>query len=116
VAAEVPDSRSSAPVLTLNEAIAHPHMRERKTVRRVSDEHLGQFDIPGMPVKFSGWQVKEDVRADLLGEHNEDVLANVLGMSEKEIAALYEDRVLVRDVTLSDMQIATPASASTTDA
>src|SRR5215510_16366852 len=42
-----------APVLTLHETIAHPHLRERGTVRRVRDESIGEFDIPGLPVRFS---------------------------------------------------------------
>ena len=65
-----------APVLTLNEAVAHEHLRQRKTVRRVEDPLIGAFDIPGLPVKFSRWADRADVRADLLGEHNEDVLEN----------------------------------------
>ena len=44
-----------APVLKLEEAMAHPHLRGRKTVRRVRDEALGEFEVPGMPVKFSDW-------------------------------------------------------------
>src|SRR5262245_11261633 len=46
---------SCAPVLTLHEAIVHPHLRQRGTVRRVKDPLIGEFDIPGMPVKFSQW-------------------------------------------------------------
>jgi crotonobetainyl-CoA:carnitine CoA-transferase CaiB-like acyl-CoA transferase len=34
------------PVLTFHETIAHPHLRERGTVRRVSDHEIGEFDIP----------------------------------------------------------------------
>jgi len=36
-----------APVLTLHEAMAHPHLRQRGTVRRVREESIGEFDIPG---------------------------------------------------------------------
>src|SRR5262249_13664413 len=39
-----------APVLTLHEAVTHPHLRQRGTVRRVRDESIGEFDIPGLPV------------------------------------------------------------------
>ena len=41
-----------APVLTVHEAMAHPHLRQRGTVRRVRDETIGAFDIPGLPVKI----------------------------------------------------------------
>lgn len=86
-----------APILTLNEAVAHPHLRERGTVRRVEDAELGPFDIPGMPVKFSAWPDRTDVRADRLGEHNEDILCELVGLSDADIAALYAEGVLVHD-------------------
>ena len=89
-----------APVLTLHEAIAHPHLRERGTVRHVKDWMIGEFDIPGMPVKFSEWPAAASLRAALLGEHNEQVLRGLLSMSELEIAALYDEKVLVRDQLL----------------
>jgi crotonobetainyl-CoA:carnitine CoA-transferase CaiB-like acyl-CoA transferase len=88
-----------APVLTLHEAVRHPHLVERGTVRSVTDPELGAFAIPGLPVKFSRWPVAGDVRAARLGEHNEQVLTE-LGLSDAEIAALYRDGVLVRDATL----------------
>ena len=89
-----------APVLTLHEAIAHPHLRGRGTVRQVKDRLIGKFDIPGMPARFSQWPAGTSVRADLLGEHNEQVLHELLSISDSEIAALYADKVLVRDQLL----------------
>jgi CoA:oxalate CoA-transferase len=86
-----------APVLTLNEAMALAHLRERGTVRRVRDHHIGEFDIPGLPVRFSRWSTQRDLRADLLGEHNEEVLRQVGGLSDAEISNLYQSKVLVRD-------------------
>ena len=55
-----------APVLTLHEAMAHPHLRQRGTVRRVRDATIGEFDIPGLPVKFSRWVDRSEIAADLL--------------------------------------------------
>src|SRR5580704_8383229 len=89
-----------APVLTLHEAMAHPHLRERGTVRRVADATIGEFDIPGLPVKFSRWADRNEIAADRLGEHNEDVLRELLSLTDKEIASLYADKVIVRDPLL----------------
>jgi len=86
-----------APVLTLNEAMAHPHLRERGTVRRVHDEVIGDFEIPGFPAKFSGWQPSSELKASALGQDNENVLTEILGLSSTEIQDLYDDQVLVRD-------------------
>jgi CoA:oxalate CoA-transferase len=89
-----------APVLTVNEAIRQPHLRERGTVRRVDDPQLGTFDIPGTPARFSQRPGGGELRADLLGAHNETVLSELLGLSADEIAALYAAKVLVRDPAL----------------
>jgi crotonobetainyl-CoA:carnitine CoA-transferase CaiB-like acyl-CoA transferase len=84
-----------APVLTVAETIAHPHFRQRRTVRRVRDPFIGEFDIPGMPLRFSGYPEITDLEAPLLGEHNAEVLAG-LGVGEGEIAELTAAGVLVR--------------------
>jgi CoA:oxalate CoA-transferase len=75
-------------------------LRARGTVRRVSDETIGAFDIPGLPAKFSHWPERSELAADRLGEHNEAVLRELLALTEEEIAALYADKVLVRDPLL----------------
>jgi len=95
-----------APILTLNEAVAHPHLRQRRTVRRVKDAELGAFEIPGLPVKFSGWPDRTDVRADLLGEHNEAILRELAGLTDEDIAALYEENVLVQDPAVKNARSA----------
>jgi len=60
----------------------------------VEVEHpaLGKIEYPGHPFVMSEtpWQVS---RAPLLGEHNKEILINHLGYSEKEVAAMTEDRV-----------------------
>jgi CoA:oxalate CoA-transferase len=93
-----------APILKLNEAMAHPHLRERGTVRRVKDPFIGEFDIPGMPVKLSAWAPREDLKAPLLGEDNEAVLKDLLAMSNEEIDSLYAQGVLVRDPKIKSMK------------
>lgn len=90
-----------APVLTLREAMAHPHLRERGVVREVHDPYIGRFDIPGPPARFSAWRVPGGLRADLLGEHNEEILKSLAGLDDDEIGQLYRDGVLVRDPLLN---------------
>jgi crotonobetainyl-CoA:carnitine CoA-transferase CaiB-like acyl-CoA transferase len=89
-----------APVLSLHDAMTHPHLRERGTVRRVKDRDLGEFDIPGLAAKFSRWAPATAITADRLGEHNEDVLRNVLGLSDADIRKLYQEKTIVRDSLL----------------
>ena len=91
-----------APVLTVNEAVKHPHMNERKTVRWIEDPILGKVAIPGVPVKFSAWPDRIDVRTAMFGEDNERVLGDLLKMPADQIRKLYADGILVRDPTLED--------------
>lgn len=87
-----------APVLSLNQAMKHPHLKERGTVRSVHDDVLGDFDIPGMPVKFSEWATNVNLKAASLGEHNSEVLKEYLGLSDDQIKQLYEDHILIKEM------------------
>ena len=88
-------------MLSVNEAVKHPHLNERKTVRWVQDPLLGKVAIPGVPVKFSAWPDKTEVRSARLGEDNERILHEVLKMPDDQIKKLYADGILVRDPTLA---------------
>jgi CoA:oxalate CoA-transferase len=85
-----------APILTVEEAMKQPHHRQRRTVRRVHDPLMGDFDIPGMPVKFQNWQDRTDVKAPLLGQDNDAILRDLLGMRDEEVRDLYAQKVLVK--------------------
>ena len=84
----------SAPILSVEQAMQHPHLRERRTVRTVHDRLLGEFQIPGFPLRFSGFPGELELEAPLLGEHNERILSDYLGYSREQIARLTRDGVL----------------------
>jgi CoA:oxalate CoA-transferase len=85
-----------AQVLSIEEAMAHPHLREREVVRPIKDRFLGDFEVPGFPIRFSGYPRHPETEAPTLGEHNEAVLRNYLGYSPERIASLERDGVLHR--------------------
>jgi crotonobetainyl-CoA:carnitine CoA-transferase CaiB-like acyl-CoA transferase len=85
-----------APVLAIEEAMAQPHLREREIVRKHRDRFLGEFDIPGFPLRFSAYPRHPDLGAPTLGEHNNAVLEEFLGYSPERIAALEAEGVLHR--------------------
>jgi CoA:oxalate CoA-transferase len=89
-----------APVLTVNEAMKHPHLNQRKTVRWIDDHLLGRVATPGVPVKFSAWPDRTELRSARLGEDNEKILRDYLGMSDDQLRKLYREGVLVRDPTI----------------
>jgi hypothetical protein len=69
-----------------------------------------------MPVKFSQWPDRMSVDADLLGEHNDEVLRDLLALSDSDLAALYADKVLVRDPVLDMLSAASSRGARSHDA
>ncbi len=86
-----------APVLTVAEAVNHPHLRQRGTVTVVHDPVLGDFEVPASPWRFSEFPASMDLQAPFLGQHNERVLKHYLGYSDKEVAALMDQGVLHRE-------------------
>jgi len=87
-----------APVLSVPEAMRHPHFIERRLIRKVPDRCFGEIEIPGMPLRFSTFPQELELEAPHLGEHNRAVLGELLAMGEAEIAALEADNVLHAEV------------------
>ncbi len=85
-----------APILSVREAMEHPHLIERGSVRSVTDPILGEFKIPGFPLRFSGFPDEMEFDAPMLGEHNAAVLEKYLGLSATRVAELEKAGVLHR--------------------
>jgi crotonobetainyl-CoA:carnitine CoA-transferase CaiB-like acyl-CoA transferase len=86
-----------APVLTIEQAIAHPHLRDNEVVRTVNDRFLGEFDVPGFPLRFSESPRHPQLDAPTLGEHNRSILTDYLGYSPERIETLERDGVLHKE-------------------
>lgn len=84
----------AAPVLSVAEAAEHPHLRGQGTVRTVPDDVMGPVDIPGVPLGFSGFPDALELHAAGLGDHNREVICDVLGWDEARYHALVEAGVL----------------------
>jgi CoA:oxalate CoA-transferase len=84
----------SGAVLTPVEAMTHPHFVERNMVRQVIDPLAGTVTIPGFPWKSSDPLPADDYGASALGEHNETVLGDLLGMTSAEITALSNSGII----------------------
>jgi crotonobetainyl-CoA:carnitine CoA-transferase CaiB-like acyl-CoA transferase len=84
----------SAPILSVEQAMNHPHLRERQTVQKVHDRLLGDFEIPGFPLRFSAFPERLELEAPFLGEHNAKVLTEYLGYTPEQISGLEREHVL----------------------
>ena len=83
-----------APVLSVAEAVNHPHLRLRGTVRTVHDPFLGDFDVPGFLFRFSNFPQPLELQAPSLGEHNEQVLTEYLDYPASRVRELEAKGVL----------------------
>ena len=83
-----------APILTVKEAMEHPHLIERKTVRTINDPVIGEFQIPGMPLRFSDFPDELPLEAVWLGENNREILSSYLGYTDKKIDDLYQASII----------------------
>ncbi len=76
------------PILSMKELSEEPSLRDTGTIVEVDHPERGKYLSVGCPVKLSDSPV-EVVRSPLLGEHSEEVLAQ-LGYGDAEIAAMRE--------------------------
>ena len=64
---------------TVEEWLEHPHPLDAKMVVEVEDAKLGRMKQPGVQVRLRGTPGAIQGRAPLLGEHNEEALAELAG-------------------------------------
>ncbi len=83
-----------APILSVPEALRHPHLRQRGTVRTVHDRLLGDLEVPGFALRFSDFPAPLELQAPLLGEHNAEILTEWLGYSPDQIQDLERRGIL----------------------
>jgi len=72
------------PILSMKELAEEPSLRKTGTVVEVDHPTRGKYLTVGNPIKLSD-SPSEVSRSPLLGEHTEEILKEVLGLSEDEI-------------------------------
>ena len=85
---------ASSPVLSIEEAWAHPHYAARGIKSPVDIPVLGPEDVFRGPWKFSRFEPRITRRGPSMGEHNQYVFGDILGMSSDEIDRLQQAGVI----------------------
>ncbi|MGH6638468.1 MAG: CoA transferase, partial [Polaromonas sp.] len=80
------------PILSMKEIAQEPALRETGTIVEVDHPTRGKYLTVGNPIKMSD-SATEVTRAPLLGEHTDEILAQ-LGYSTELIAALRTEHVI----------------------
>src|SRR5690606_8181583 len=89
-AAQVP----AAPVNHLDGAFSEPPVGERDMVVEYEHPDVGRVRVPGNPIKMSEAPGTPSRPAPRLGEHTDEVLRDVLGLTADRIAALRSQDVI----------------------
>jgi crotonobetainyl-CoA:carnitine CoA-transferase CaiB-like acyl-CoA transferase len=89
----LPKGLMFAPVQDLNEVLVDPQALANNYVVDFDHPHLGNVKLPGFPIHFSANSAGTHSPAPGLGEHTEQVLAD-MGYSSDEISRLRQDNII----------------------
>jgi crotonobetainyl-CoA:carnitine CoA-transferase CaiB-like acyl-CoA transferase len=84
----------SGPVLGLDEVVAHPHTIKREMIVELEHPKIGRFKVTGCPLKMSETPGIVNNPGPDLGQHNEEILCNLLGFSKEEVRKLRDEKVI----------------------
>ena len=82
------------PINTLKDVFADPHVNARNMTLEMDHGSGAKVKVIANPVKLSATPPTYRSAPPVLGEHTEEVLSGLLGMSAEEIAALREKSIL----------------------
>jgi crotonobetainyl-CoA:carnitine CoA-transferase CaiB-like acyl-CoA transferase len=82
----------TAPVQTVEEIVEDPHLDHRGMLNYLPNKGEGREEIPvpGMPIKFPASEAPEVTDSPRVGEHTDEVLSEIAGYSEEQLAELRE--------------------------
>ncbi|MBI2952239.1 CoA transferase, partial [bacterium] len=82
------------PIHRIDQVVQDPHVNARNMIVEVGHRGGEGLKVPGSPLKFSREAVDATQPAPRLGEHTEEILKGLLGMTDEEIAELRAERVV----------------------
>jgi len=82
------------PVNDVAEILGDPHVRARRLVGSFDYPGVGEFKALAIPYKFLGWDNPEIGPPPALGEHTENVLSEMLGLSAEDVSRLRAEKAI----------------------
>jgi crotonobetainyl-CoA:carnitine CoA-transferase CaiB-like acyl-CoA transferase len=78
---------SVAPISSIGEVLQQPHLRARESIWEMDDPRAGRLSYPGPPFRSGegGWSLRS---APGLGEHNETICGELLGLARCDLVRL----------------------------
>ncbi|MDH5792082.1 MAG: CoA transferase [Candidatus Bathyarchaeota archaeon] len=74
-----------APVYQIDQMLEDPHVNARGIIQAVEHPTAGTVRSPGFPVKMSGSPTPIRLPAPQIGQHNEEVLTQLLGYTKEQV-------------------------------
>src|SRR6202048_2868099 len=87
------DDIPCGPILSMKELIEDPSLRATGTVVEVDHPERGKYFSVGNPIKMSD-SPTEVTRSPLLGEHTDEILRQVLGFTDHQVAEIHASGAL----------------------
>src|SRR5207245_10879540 len=81
------------PILSMKELAEEPSLRKTGTVVEVDHPKRGKYFSVGNPIKMSD-SPTEVMRSPLLGEHTDEILRQVLGFTDHQVAQIHDSGAL----------------------
>ena len=82
------------PVNTIPQVAGDPHTLAREMITQVEHTQAGMLRVVNSPIKLSRTPVKLERASPVLGEHTEEVLMNLLGLSKEDLVKLREEKAI----------------------
>jgi crotonobetainyl-CoA:carnitine CoA-transferase CaiB-like acyl-CoA transferase len=83
-----------APVYGVDRLLEHPQLAARGMIERLPHPKLGELVVPGVVIKMSDTPGQVRTLGPELGQHTDDVLRSLLGLSGDDLARLRADQVI----------------------
>lgn len=83
-----------APILGIRDALAQPQAVAREMVVETEHPVLGKIPLVNRPLKFPGEQSPIPAAPPMLGQHTDEILRDILGLTDERIAQLRAAKVV----------------------
>ncbi len=82
------------PVNTVDQVAQDPHTIAREMIARVQHPQAGMLRVVNSPIKLSRTPVKLERASPQVGEHTNEILKTLLGLTEEEVAGLRSGKAI----------------------
>ncbi len=84
----------AAPIFGMDRVVADPHVKQREMFIPLEHPTIGEMTVTGCPIKLMDTKPEIKTPAPLLGEHNEEVYKELLGIDSEKLKMLRENGVI----------------------